>query len=103
MGQAKARKAEINQLKITPKQKVSMNSYKMTVNKPSATIKQWLLSKECPKAASTVKDTPTGCEYVIEGNVSAFSHLDTLDSMGYQVDMDPIGDSQPVKILYAFY
>jgi hypothetical protein len=75
----------------------------MTVNQPAATIKKWLLSKQCPKAASTIKDTANGCEYVVEGNVSAVGHVDALDRKGYTVTMDPIGSSKPVKIVYAYF
>jgi hypothetical protein len=71
-----------------------MNSYKMTINKPAATIKKWLISKQCPKAAATIKDTATGCEYVVEGNVSAFGHQGVLSGLGYDVTMTPVGNSQ---------
>jgi len=102
MGQAKNRKAEIEALKANPSaftftKPAGMNAYHISVDMPEAELKAWLTSRECPKAAASVKPGDGYLStFMMTGNVSAISFLANCDRKQVRYASRPLGNSLPL-------
>jgi hypothetical protein len=109
MGQAKLRKAEIEQLKTrSPKDAfiafggslnpVCQNFYTIHIDMDASTLREWLTKNGCPKAAASIRPGTTHkSTYDISGNVSAMNQIAVFIKLGISHECVPVGNSQPLK------
>ena len=123
MGQAKNRKAEIDALKaagpkasafeaalefIMHKQQAAnptpMNSYTISVDIAPKALKEWLINKRSPIAASTVQPgTDYASTFVLTGNASALSVLARFAMDNKRFTWVANGNSEPLHLIDADY
>lgn len=70
------------------------DAYAISCDMPESELRAWLKSRECPKAAASVKaGNGFTSTFMMTGNVSAISVLANFDRLNIRYESQPLGSS----------